>query len=394
MVWLKNNINFKIISSILFIVLMILIFFINSWLVSNLRESVTRTAVGYQSFIQTTLETELENIYQDSNENNSDSSIELFRKMLKHNDLPIIIKDIKSGIAHAYGEEFENKEKAYIDNSMIEMEQIFEPLPIQVSKDGKMLFDQMLYYGDSRMIEIIKLTPLIQVSVVLFLIIFGFIYYSTSKRNFQNAIYVGVFKETAHQLGTPISSLLGWSENIKDKGFDPDILEYIDQDISKLKEISERFSKIGSRMKLSKINFSNLLNEIVSYSNKRVPKTKEIAIKSSHDSNIEIEGDKILLSWAFENLIKNSIEAIDSNTGSIEINVNKEDLKTIIDLSDTGKGIQRIHWKRIFKPGYSTKSRGWGVGLSLTKRIIEQIHSGKIYVLSSSREKTVIRIIL
>ncbi len=152
------------------------------------------------------------------------------------------------------------------------------------------------------------------------------------------------------------------------------------EDIDKLKEISERFSKIGSRMKLSRINFSNLLNEIVDYTNKRIPKTKEIAIKSTHDSNIEIEGDKILLNWAFENLIKNSIDAIDSNRGSIEINVNKKGLKTIIDLSDTGKGIQRIHWKKIFKPGYSTKSRGWGVGLSLTKRIIEQIHSGKISI--------------
>ena len=382
--WLKNKINFKVISFTLFLVLIGLIFIINSWLINSLRESVSKTAKSYQVFIQGITSDEALGDY---------STIQLFKSFLTETDIPIIIKNIIPDEIYTKSFHFDGKSDEEIQRSLINMGQSFNSLPIKViGNDGSEIISQKLYYGDTDMIKIIKLVPFIQILIVLFLTIIGFMYYSSSRKNLQNALYVGIFKETAHQLGTPISSLMGWSENIKSKGLNEDVIRYVDEDIQKLKDISERFSKIGSKVNLERIDLSNLLGEIAEYTKNRIPKTKNIRIVFNYKEGLHLKGDKMLLSWAFENLIKNSIQAIEENSGKIEIKVDQISSITLIYFEDTGKGIPRSDWKKIFSPGYSTKSRGWGVGLSLTQRIIEQIHSGKIYVSNSSKRGTSIQI--
>ena len=386
MSWLREKANFRIILVSLLLGLMGLIFFINGWLVNSLRESVTKTAKSYQAFIQGIANQEELGDYP---------TIQLFNNLLTETDIPIIIKNINPDEVYTTSSHFDGKSEKDIQESVIEMEQNFSPLPIKVTADnGVEIINQKMYYGDTDMIKIIKLIPFIQILIVVFLAIIGFIYYSSSRKNLQNALYVGIFKETAHQLGTPISSLLGWSENIKEKGFDQGMVKYIDQDINKLKDISERFSKIGSKANLSCINLSNVLNDIVGYTKQRIPKTKNIKISSNYPADLNVKGDEVLLGWAFENLIKNSIQAIEEDSGKIEINVRQFLDRTIILFIDTGKGISRADWNKVFSPGYSTKTRGWGVGLSLTKRIIQETHSGKIRIQKSSKQGTSIEILI
>ena len=384
--WLREKANFRIILVSLLLGLMGLVFFINGWLVNSLRESVTKTAKSYQAFIQGIANQEELGDYP---------TIQLFNNLLTETDIPIIIKNINPDEVYTTSSHFDGKSEKDIQESVIEMEQNFSPLPIKVTADnGVEIINQKMYYGDTDMIKIIKLIPFIQILIVVFLAIIGFIYYSSSRKNLQNALYVGIFKETAHQLGTPISSLLGWSENIKEKGFDQGMVKYIDQDINKLKDISERFSKIGSKANLSCINLSNVLNDIVGYTKQRIPKTKNIKISSNYPADLNVKGDEVLLGWAFENLIKNSIQAIEEDSGKIEINVRQFLDRTIILFIDTGKGISRADWNKVFSPGYSTKTRGWGVGLSLTKRIIQETHSGKIRIQKSSKQGTSIEILI
>ena len=363
-----------------------LIFFINGWLINSLRESVSKTAKSYQVFIQGIASQEELGDYP---------TIQLFNNLLTETDIPIVIKNIEPDEIYTTSSHFDGKSESDIRKSVIEMEQNFNPLPIKVIGDsGVEIISQKMYYGDTDMIKIIKLVPFIQILIVIFLAIISFIYYSSSRRSLQNALYVGIFKETAHQLGTPISSLLGWSENIKEKGFHSDMIEYIEQDINKLRDISERFSKIGSKANLSHINLSDVLNDMVDYTKQRIPKTKKIDIHSNHPEGLNVKGDEVLLGWAFENLIKNSIQAIEGDSGKIEIHAQKSLGKTSILFTDTGKGISRVDWNKIFSPGYSTKSRGWGVGLSLTRRIVQETHSGKIRVQKSSKQGTSIEVLI
>ena len=179
-------------------------------------------------------------------------------------------------------------------------------------------------------------------------------------------------RETAHQLGTPVSSLMGWVKLLREEKEDHGIiLNSMNQDISRLSEISERFSKIGSKPKLKGIVISELISEVSEYMRNRLPKQSEIEINYSGDSNITIQGDWVLIRWAVENLMKNAVDAMGTKSGDISIILTQTEAGTQLDMSDTGKGIPRSDWKNIFRPGHSSKPRGWGLGLSLTKRIIE-----------------------
>ena len=379
--WFSRKLNFKVILSALSLCLIGLIFFINSWLIESLRESVKKTAINYQTFMQ--------EIY--SNEELDESTNNLFLEFVLQSDLPIVVKN-KDGSIPAISSHFNNKGSEEIDQSILEMERIFDPLPLTKSLNNQVIFTQKLYYGDTDMIKIIKVVPYVQILIVFSLAVVCLMLYSSSRKNLQNALYVGIFKETAHQLGTPISSLMGWSENIKNKGYSKDIVEYMDEDIQKLRDASERFSKIGSKAMLEEVDLSCLLDKIIMYTKNRIPKTKKIDLETKYVKGILTKGDEVLLSWAFENIIKNAIQAINKDYGKIKIVVNKVSSKLEISFSDTGKGVPRSEWRKIFFPGYSTKNRGWGVGLSLTQRIIEQIHSGKIYVSSSSKKGTTIKV--
>ena len=200
-------------------------------------------------------------------------------------------------------------------------------------------------------------------------------------------------RETAHQLGTPVSSLMGWVKLLRgEKENLSIILDSMDEDILRLSEISERFSKIGSKPKLKNISIGELISEVSDYMINRLPKQSGITIHNSGDNNIIIQGDWVLLRWAVENLMKNALDAIGIGNGEISVMISNYGNEVQFDIRDTGKGINRSDWKNIFRPGYSSKRRGWGLGLSLTQRIVKEIHGGNIKVLSSKQGETIFRL--
>lgn len=261
---------------------------------------------------------------------------------------------------------------------------------------GKPYLVQYLYYENSALLTQLTYYPYVQLSVIA---IFGFIAYMAfnySRVAEQNRVWVGMAKETAHQLGTPISSLMAWIEHLReDPGIkDQTILTELDKDIHKLSLITERFSNIGSVPKLSNEDIMLEVQRVVAYLRPRISKKVEMNIKSMHD-HIYAQINVALFEWVIENICKNAVDAM-GGEGKIDINVMEgSDWRVFVDISDTGKGINSSRIKQVFNPGFTTKQRGWGLGLALAKRIIENYHKGKIFVKSTSAEQgTTFRIVL
>ena len=251
-----------------------------------------------------------------------------------------------------------------------------------------------IHFSDPKLINQLQWMPYIEIGCG---IIFIFVFLWAAKiigQSERNLIYVGMAKETAHQLGTPISSLMGWLKLLYEGETEKSsILNSMDEEVIRLKDISERFSKIGSTPKLKIINISDLISNIISYMKVRLPKKSNIILELIGDGNIKIKGDEVLLTWAIENLLKNSVDALVDGNGKIIVNIQNNKKEVLIIVCDNGRGINRKDWNKIFHPGYSTKKRGWGLGLSLTSRIIEEIHSGKIYLLKSRDDETIFHIL-
>jgi signal transduction histidine kinase len=242
---------------------------------------------------------------------------------------------------------------------------------------------------------LVKLTyyPYIQLGVILLFILVAYLAFSASRRAEQNQVWVGLSKETAHQLGTPTSSLIGWVEILKEKHPDKKLVSELEKDAGRLEEITERFSKIGSKPVLKNANILEVLKESVAYLESRTSDSVIFQIDPGSKDHV-VPLNRALFQWVVENLCKNSVDAMEGN-GSIQISVQDQLKQVYIDFEDSGKGIPKNRYKTIFKPGYTTKRRGWGLGLSLAMRIIEIYHKGKIFVLHSEPGKgTVIRIVL
>jgi signal transduction histidine kinase len=248
-----------------------------------------------------------------------------------------------------------------------------------------------VYYDDSIVLKRLRVFPIIQLTVVLIFIVISFLALTSAQRAEQNRVWVGLSKETAHQLGTPISSLMAWVEYFKTKKIDPKLLNEMDKDVQRLKTIAERFSKIGSSGEPENMDLALAIGNAVEYMSKRIS-TKVNIFKDLPDEPVTILMNESLFGWTLENLIKNAVDAMDGQ-GDIKIHAFRKGKKVIMDISDTGKGISKSRFNTIFQPGYTTKKRGWGLGLSLVKRIIESYQKGKIYVYKSELGKgTTIRI--
>lgn len=264
-----------------------------------------------------------------------------------------------------------------------------ENKPIEISYDNKII--ETLYYGNSDVINKLKYYPLALILIILLFISLIYFYYKSSKSATLNMLWTGMAKETAHQIGTPLTSLMGWVEILKNKNIDPKYITEINKDIDRLNIISERFNKIGSKPVLKKYNLSNLTKESLDYLQIRLSSKVKIEFKST-DTNLNCLINKQLYSWTIENIIKNSIDAI---KGDGDIIVQLTEQKKILELTitDNGTGIKKSQFKKIFNPGYTSKKRGWGLGLSLSKRIIEDYHNGKIFVKHSELNvRTIIQI--
>jgi signal transduction histidine kinase len=249
-----------------------------------------------------------------------------------------------------------------------------------------------VYYKESVILSQLRIYPYIQLGIIMLFILVAYVAFSTSRKAEQNQVWVGLTKETAHQLGTPTSSLMALTEILKEKEIDPTIIEELNNDIKRLSTITERFSKVGSKPVLAEENIGQLIEEVVKYLKSRIPAS--IKVQTIIEENLTAPVSSTLFAWVIENLCKNAVDAIVEN-GTITVEARQAKNKIIIDISDTGKGIPKSKFKTIFKPGYTTKLRGWGLGLSLAKRIIENYHKGKIFVLDSEIDKgTTFRVIL
>ncbi|RPI75985.1 MAG: sensor histidine kinase [Ignavibacteriales bacterium] len=319
----------------------------------------------------------------------------LFDNIIKPIDFPLIL----TGPANEFNlEDLSTVRNIQYDTTLTleKLEEFFsekissmdsEHQPISVMYEGNVI--QKIHYGDSDLIKQLKFYPYMQIIIAALFIILGYIGFSNIKKSEQSNIWVGMAKETAHQFGTPISSLMGWLEMLKMHYNNPDkvldITEEINNDVEKLNRITYRFSKIGSKPEIkSKVVYEEI-KKVTEYFERRLPQSgKSVQLSISGNDKVCAELNSELFGWVVENLVKNALDAIDHKEGVININI-KEGRRTVdIEVTDNGKGIEIKRRKDVFRPGYSTKRRGWGLGLSLSKRIIEGYHNGKIYVKNSA----------
>jgi signal transduction histidine kinase len=331
----------------------------------------------------------------------------LFENIIRPVDFPLIItdKDDNVNLNDPTG-----RKNVYIDTTLSrdeqmnvlrekikEMDAIHKPLTVTYA-DTIVL--QKIHYGESKMISQLRFYPYVQITIAALFIIIGYIGFSSIKRSEQSNIWVGMAKETAHQFGTPISSLMGWLEMLKLSYKDPDkvldISEEIGNDVEKLNKITYRFSKIGAIPEIKERVVYEEIKKVTEYFQRRLPQTgKTVELTINGDQKVTAGINSELFEWVIENLVKNALDAIEGKAGKIEINVKDCISRVEIDVKDTGKGIDKRRRKDVFRPGYSTKRRGWGLGLSLSKRIVEVYHKGKIFVKTSAPgEGTVFKIIL
>ena len=243
-----------------------------------------------------------------------------------------------------------------------------------------------LFYDESLLLRGLYWFPLIQILIIGVFIMLAMMTFRSAQQSEQNKIWVGMSKETAHQLGTPTSSLLGWVEYLRTQPSTPEVVDEMDKDVIRLMKVVERFSKIGSTTITSPYDIYNTVLSVTDYFQTRMPKAVNLKLTSTTDLPLQALINQSLFEWVIENLLKNALDAM-TGKGTIEIILSQNSKKVIIDVKDTGKGIPKASWKTIFKPGYTTKTRGWGLGLSLSKRIVEQYHKGKIFVQQSEIEK-------
>lgn len=253
-----------------------------------------------------------------------------------------------------------------------------EPLEVRISDD----MVQYIYYEDSNLLRSLYYLPYIEFSLILAFLAIAVITLIIAQRSEQNSLWVGLSKETAHQLGTPISSLNAWNELLKARHPDDPLLPQMDEDIRRLQVIAERFSKIGSEPELEVHRLLPVINESIDYMRARTSDKVAYTVRADGADTCQVRMCVPLLEWVIENLCKNAIDSMEG-VGSITVDVQRVENKVHIDVTDTGKGIDRHRFKTIFRPGYTSKKRGWGLGLSLSKRIIESFHHGKLFVKQS-----------
>ena len=251
-----------------------------------------------------------------------------------------------------------------------------------------------IFYGESSLLKTLVYFPYIQLGIIIVFVLFGYITFRSTKQDEQNRVWIGLAKETAHQLGTPTSSLLGWVEYLRTQDVDQTAVEEMNKDIIRLMKVVDRFSKIGSETSLSEGAINEIVGESVIYFRSRIPQKVTLSYNGLAMAPLKAMVNEALFEWVIENLLKNAMDAL-AGMGTIDVRLSNDADWIYIDVKDTGKGIAKGNFKRIFDPGFTTKTRGWGLGLSLSKRIIEGYHNGKIFVLESElNQGTTIRVAL
>ena len=267
------------------------------------------------------------------------------------------------------------------------MDVINEPIPlIYFDQESEPITFGFLHYGDSSLIQKIKIWTYVEIISIGLFICIGFVGFSYIRHSEKQNIWIGLSRETAHQLGTPVSALLGWLDYLKHEKTDLEkILPEIESDIERLQQVNRRFSKMGSKPEVEYFNLSERISSTLEYLEKRMPSLGgKVILVNKIDPDVKIKANGTLISWAVENLIRNGIDAINKENGKIEVALKQDVHYVKIPITDNGCGIPKKDWKNIFRPGFTTKNSGWGLGLSLCERIINDVHGGKVSVLASS----------
>lgn len=311
---------------------------------------------------------------------NDEYSDFIFHIIEQNENIPVIIVDDRDRYISArnFNEPKTNVEQ-YYEKQIQRLKNTNPPIEIVLDENTS----QYIYYDNSNLLKMLEYFPYIQLSIIALFLMLVIWAISTDKRAEQDKLWAGLSKETAHQLGTPISSLMAWNEILKTKiGENDIIISEINKDIERLKIITERFSKIGSIPELSQQNISVITEQAVNYMLNRTSKKITYSVEDSSTEHTCLISTP-LFEWVIENLCKNAIDAMEGKEGNIDFELFNQEDTLIIEITDSGRGIERNKFKSIFEPGYTTKQRGWGLGLSLAKRIIEEYHNGKIFVKSS-----------
>ncbi len=312
-------------------------------------------------------------------------------EVIKTIDFPVILTDAHNNPIYATNVHIDSTGSGgdsllILRETLQKMDEVNKPIPIAINDT---LILNYVHYGESDLIRQLRWLPFIEISIAAIFMLVAYIGFSYIKRSEQSNIWVGMAKETAHQLGTPLSSILGWLEIMKsDAAGNPQLaetLKEIENDIDRLNKVTARFSKIGSRPDLKEESLPQVIRGVMQYISRRIPKSGksiDLAIEGPDDVHAMINRE--LFEWVIENLMKNALDAMEGPTGRISFTLSQSGHRTTIDVTDSGKGIDPKLHKDIFRPGFSTKKRGWGLGLSLSRRIIEDYHKGRLFVKQSS----------
>jgi len=305
--------------------------------------------------------------------------------------IPVILTDSSFGmITYRNLDSLKMLDKKYATLQIAEMRDSHDPIEIVLPGENK----NYILYKDSTLLVKLRYYPYFQLSVIALFLFVSYLAFSNSRKSEQNQVWVGMAKETAHQLGTPLSSLIAWMEILKMKGLSSEYTGEIQKDIQRLQTITDRFSKIGSAPSLQKENVEEVLEHSINYIKTRTSDKINFALVNNSSAQVFAPMNVPLFEWVIENILKNAIDAM-TGEGKITAAITDQQQFVYIDIADSGKGISKGNFKTVFKPGYTTKSRGWGLGLSLSKRIIEEYHDGQIFVKHSEPNRgTTFRIVL
>ena len=308
-----------------------------------------------------------------------DGNFSLAIKVMESNEnIPIILADENDSILNYRNlNPISEITDEYLQKQLAIMKQQNEPIEIQVFEEYK----QLLYYKDSILLTRLRYYPMFQLGLITLFMFIAYLAFSSARKAEQNQVWAGMAKETAHQLGTPLSSLMAWVELLKSKTETKDMVLEMEKDVVRLETITDRFSKIGSKPTLENKNIVKVVEEATNYLKSRLPEKVIIEVYSEKPSII-VPVSVVLLNWVIENICKNAVDAM-KGEGLIKIEMEQDETYVKIHIKDTGKGIEPGLMNSIFKPGVTSKKRGWGLGLSLSKRIIQEYHKGRIYVKSS-----------
>lgn len=320
------------------------------------------------------------------NQADENTDLALVLKVLNENNtIPVIVLDSK-GRAQSFRNidiEGKNYEDSLNNASIIgqRMRESGKVIHIKLGETPKSGHIDVCY-DDSTILKRLAYYPFVQLGIVLIFVVVAIFALLTSKKAEQNKVWVGLSKETAHQLGTPISSLMGWVEILKESYPKDELIPEMDKDVKRLQLIADRFSKIGSMPEVIPSSLNDVLDHVIDYMDRRTSKKVKM-IKDIPDCDIIVDLNSSLFEWVIENLCKNAVDAMGGGPGTITLHVEETASKAIVEVSDTGKGIRKKDLDNVFRPGFTTKKRGWGLGLSLAKRIVEEYHHGKIWVKNS-----------